>query len=84
MKIDKDRLQQMKENEHTEHLTSELSNYLRAHYGNNAPKLLEIILKRNTLGILHLITTTGELYKLAKTHGIEPTMNIDARSPQRR
>ena len=59
MKIDKDRLQQMKENELTEHLTSELSNYLRAHYGNNALKLLEIILKRNNLGILHLITARG-------------------------
>ena len=83
MKIDQERLQQMKESELTEHLTSAMSHYLRAHYGTNAPELLEIISKKNNLGILKLITTSGELYKLAKTHGFEPTMNIDETSPKK-
>eukprot|EP00956_Cyclotella_meneghiniana_P013846 scaffold20285_cov51-Cyclotella_meneghiniana.AAC.1 len=73
----------MKESELTEYLTSAMSHYLRAHYGTNAPELLEIISKRNNLGILKLITTAGELYKLAKTHGFEPTMNIDETSPKK-
>eukprot|EP00956_Cyclotella_meneghiniana_P019237 scaffold32809_cov47-Cyclotella_meneghiniana.AAC.2 len=83
MKIDQERLQQMKESELTEFLTSAMSHYLRAHYGTNAPELLKIISKRNNLGILKLITTSGELYKLAKTHGFEPTMNIDETSPKK-
>eukprot|EP00956_Cyclotella_meneghiniana_P010819 scaffold15122_cov41-Cyclotella_meneghiniana.AAC.3 len=83
MKIDHDRLQQMKESELTAYLTSAVSHYLRAHYGTNAPEMLEIVSKKNNLGILKLITTSGELYKLAKTHGFEPTMNIDETSPKK-
>eukprot|EP00956_Cyclotella_meneghiniana_P010262 scaffold14167_cov51-Cyclotella_meneghiniana.AAC.1 len=83
MKIDSEKLQLMKESELTEYLTSALSHYLRAHYGSKAPEFLEIISKRNNIGILKLITTTGELYKLAKSHGFEPTMNIDETSPKK-
>ena len=73
----------MSETEVEEYLAEKLAKYLRSHYGIFAPELLEIVLKKNNLGILHLITVAGELTKFAKENGFEPTMNIVETSPRK-
>ena len=69
MHVDKGKLVDMTEMEVKDYLAERLTKYLLAHYGMFAPKLLELVLKKNNLGILHLITVAGELAKFAKENG---------------
>ena len=83
IKLDKNKLGSMKENDIKKHLTEKLGPYLRAHYGEYSDELMEVIIKENSFRIVGLIEETKALKQFAKDNGFEPVLKIDDTSPRK-
>eukprot|EP00956_Cyclotella_meneghiniana_P036136 scaffold122103_cov69-Cyclotella_meneghiniana.AAC.1 len=83
IKLDKNKLGSMKENDIKKHLTEKLGPYLRAHYGEYSNELMEVIIKENSFRIVGLIEETKALKQFAKDNGFEPVLKIDDTSPRK-
>eukprot|EP00956_Cyclotella_meneghiniana_P014733 scaffold22183_cov41-Cyclotella_meneghiniana.AAC.6 len=77
IKLDKNKLGSMKENDIKKHLTEKLGPYLRAHYGEYSDELMEVIIKENSFRIVGLIEETKALKQFAKDNGFEPVLKIN-------